>query len=230
MYMCATRKKSIRAGIWILLLSVILPSLGCIGLTSASRPGSSQSAAMISVGPSSIGFGAIALNSTVSQSVTISNGGGSNLTVTSVSTTASGVTLAGISIPLVIAPGQQSTFSVIYSPQTAGTLSGNVSVSSDVSNSPSTVSLSGSAVHGVAHSVALQWTPSTSTVPGYNVYRSEISGGPFLKIDFPMVSANSYSDTSVQGGLTYYYVVTSVTSTGAESAYSAQTSATIPTP
>ncbi len=78
--------------------------------------------------------------------------------------------------------------------------------------------------------MTLQWTPSTSTVSGYNVYRSEISGGPFLKIDFPIVSANSYSDASVQGGLTYYYAVTSVASTGMESTYSTQTTATIPTP
>jgi fibronectin type 3 domain-containing protein len=78
--------------------------------------------------------------------------------------------------------------------------------------------------------VALTWVPSTSVVAGYNVYRSEVSGGPYSKLDSNFVAANSLTDSSVQAGLTYYYVVTSVTSSGMESADSVQTSATIPTP
>jgi fibronectin type 3 domain-containing protein len=67
-------------------------------------------------------------------------------------------------------------------------------------------------------------------VAGYDVYRSEVSGGPYSKLDSSIVAADSYNDASVQAGLTYYYVVKSVTSAGVQSADSAQTSAAIPTP
>jgi fibronectin type 3 domain-containing protein len=67
-------------------------------------------------------------------------------------------------------------------------------------------------------------------VAGYNVYRAEVSGGPYSKLDSNPVAADSFTDSSVQSGLIYYYVVTSVTPTGLESADSMQTSATIPTP
>jgi fibronectin type 3 domain-containing protein len=77
--------------------------------------------------------------------------------------------------------------------------------------------------------VALRWSPSTSAVAGYHVYRSEISGGPYTKLDSSLVTADSYTDSSVTNGLTYYYVVTSVTSTGMEGTDSIQTSATVPT-
>jgi len=67
-------------------------------------------------------------------------------------------------------------------------------------------------------------------VAGYNIYRSEISGGPYAKLDSALVSLDAYTDSNVQAGLTYYYVVTSATSAGIESAYSAQAAATVPTP
>jgi bacillopeptidase F len=109
-------------------------------------------------------------------------------------------------------------------------LSGSVTVASNATNSPATFSLSGVGTQTVSHSVALTWIPSASTVAGYNVYRSQVSGGPYTKLTSSLVAADSYNDSSVQSGLTYYYVATSVTSSGVESADSTQTSATIPTP
>ena len=67
-----------------------------------------------------------------------------------------------------------------------------------------------------------------SVVAGYNVYRSQTSGGPYSKLDSSIVAADAYTDSSVQSGQTYYYVVTSVTSSGVESADSTQVSATVP--
>jgi fibronectin type 3 domain-containing protein len=76
--------------------------------------------------------------------------------------------------------------------------------------------------------VSLGWTPSTSTVIGYNTYTSAISGGPYTKLTGTPVAATSYTDGSVQAGQTYYFVVTSVDSNNVESAYSAEVSALIP--
>jgi hypothetical protein len=58
-------------------------------------------------------------------------------------------------------------------------------------------------------SVDLIWTPSTSAVAGYNVYRATVSGGPYTKIA-TMINTTEFVDTSVAAGIGYYYVVTAV--------------------
>ena len=80
----------------------------------------------------------------------------------------------------------------------------------------------------VSYSVSLDWNPSTSAVSGYNVYRGTVSGGPYTQINPSLVTTTQYQDSDVESGQTYYYVVTSVDSSNVESAYSNQTSATIP--
>ncbi len=80
-----------------------------------------------------------------------------------------------------------------------------------------------------AHSVALSWNASTSTVAGYNVYRSIVSGSQYAKVNSSLVVGGLIlTDTGVQSGITYYYVTTAVDSSGAESSYSNQVSAPIP--
>jgi fibronectin type 3 domain-containing protein len=107
-------------------------------------------------------------------------------------------------------------------------MAGSVSVTSNATNSPDTIALSGTGVAVVNHSAALSWTASTSAVVGYNTYSSTTSGGPYTKLTPAPVAATSYTDATVQAGLTYYYVVTAVDSNNVESVNSAQVSATIP--
>jgi hypothetical protein len=80
------------------------------------------------------------------------------------------------------------------------------------------------------HSVAISWQTSTSPGVGfYNVYRSTVSGGPYTRVGW-RVSGASYTDTAVQPGATYFYVVTSVTTSNVESTISSEIKATVPTP
>jgi fibronectin type 3 domain-containing protein len=76
--------------------------------------------------------------------------------------------------------------------------------------------------------VDLTWTASTSTVSGYNVYRSTVSGSSYTKINSSLVTGLTFTDSTVQNATTYYYVTTAVDSSGDESAYSNVASATIP--
>jgi hypothetical protein len=81
------------------------------------------------------------------------------------------------------------------------------------------------------HSVTLTWIASTtSTVTGYNVYRSTTNGTGYAKINSTPVLAPTvtYTDTTVSSGTTYYYVTTAVDVGGAESVYSNQATAAIP--
>jgi hypothetical protein len=80
----------------------------------------------------------------------------------------------------------------------------------------------------VTHTVALFWNASTSTVSGYNVYRSTVNGTGYTRINSAVVSLLSYTDSAVANGTTYFYVTTAVDSTGLESGYSNQVTAAIP--
>jgi len=80
----------------------------------------------------------------------------------------------------------------------------------------------------VAHTVALTWNASTSTVSGYNAYRSTVSGGPYTKINPSVVAVLNYADSTVLNGTTYYYVMTAVDSSNNESTFSNEVPAAIP--
>ncbi len=95
--------------------------------------------------------------------------------------------------------------------------------------------LGGQCVTGIggtnSHSVALTWTASVSpNITGYNVYRATVSGGPYAKINQTPVATVAFTDTGIQPGVTYYYVATAIDNTGAESPYSTEALATVPTP
>ena len=79
-----------------------------------------------------------------------------------------------------------------------------------------------------AHSVALSWIASTSTVAGYNVYRSTVSGTQYAKVNSSLVGSLAYTDVTVLGGTLYYYVTTAVDAGGNESAHSNEVSANVP--
>src|SRR6266436_3330723 len=80
----------------------------------------------------------------------------------------------------------------------------------------------------LAHSAALSWTASTSTVSGYNVYRGTVNGGPYTLINLSLVTGPNYTDATAQSGATYYYVTTAVDNGGVQSLNSNQVTAVIP--
>jgi hypothetical protein len=80
----------------------------------------------------------------------------------------------------------------------------------------------------VASYVNLSWTASTSSVAGYNLYRSAQSTGPFARINSSLDTATVYTDNTVISGQTYYYATTAVDSSGLESGYSNLAQAIIP--
>src|SRR6202790_3371154 len=124
---------------------------GCVGLTSATNPSGQQKqntpgSAAMAVSPSSINFGSVAVGSIASQSITVSNTGGSNLSVTQDSISAQGFAVTGMPLPMTIGAGKQSTLNVVFSPKSSGRISGAVSVMSDASNSPASIPVTGTGV------------------------------------------------------------------------------------
>jgi cellulose 1,4-beta-cellobiosidase len=84
-------------------------------------------------------------------------------------------------------------------------------------------------VSGAGHSVLLSWDASLSyATSGYNVYRSNISGSSYAKINSAPVPGLSYTDATVASGQTYYYVTTAVDSIGDESGFSNEIQEVVP--
>lgn len=175
-----------------------------------------------------LSFGDVIVSTSSALGVTFTNSGSVNITVSGVTISGAGFTASGISSGQIITPGQVVTLNVTFAPAATGSTTGNVTITSNASNSPVSVSLSG--FGALAHSATLSWTASTSTVIGYNVYRGSISGGPYVLVNSSLVSGTLYVDSSVVSGQTYYYVTTAVASGNMESTFSNEVSAAIPIP
>jgi hypothetical protein len=79
-----------------------------------------------------------------------------------------------------------------------------------------------------AHSASLSWTPSTSSVSTYRIYRTVTSGSYGAPLN--STATTLYVDPTVIAGNTYFYVVTAVDSSGNESLASNEVKGIIPTP
>ena len=176
----------------------------------------------------SVSFGNVDDGSSSTQTETITNTGNSNVLISQISVGGPGYSLSGAGVPVTLTPTQSLTFSIIFSPTTVGSLSGSVTVTSNATGSPAAITLSGTGITTTPHTVALAWTASTSTVSGYNVYRSTTNGSGYAKVNGTLVASVNYTDSTVQNGNTYYYVTTAVDGSGNESSYSNQASAVIP--
>ena len=179
--------------------------------------------------PTSLSFGNVTTGtSSASENVTITNTGNANITISQISVSGTGYSLTGGSTPVTLTPSQNLILVAQFSPLAAGSVSGSISIVSNASGSPASVTLSGTGVAPVQHSVTLSWNGSTSVVSGYNVYRSTVSGSSYVKINTSLDSGLGFTDTTVQSGTTYYYVTTAVDASNNESAFSNEVPAVIP--
>lgn len=184
----------------------------------------------LSLSPASAAFGNVNVGSTSSTTGTLSASGAS-VTVASASSNSSEFVVSGMSFPTTLAAGQSASYTVTFKPQTSGAASAMLAFASNASDSVSE-SLSGTGVAvttpPTAYTVDLSWNASSSSVAGYNIYRGNISGGPYAKLNSALNSGTTYADSTVAPSSTYYYVTTAVNSNGQESTYSNQVQVVVP--
>jgi len=180
--------------------------------------------------PAPISFGDVAVGSSSTQSITLTNGATADLIVSGLSLTGNGFILNGFDIPATLQTGQTITFSVTFGPTQSGSATGTVTILSGAGGTI-VIPLSGNGIAG--HFVDMVWTPSTSAVAAYNIYRSSpsptsTSQSPYSKIG--SAAGSSYTDTNVSAAQTYSYQVTAVDANGLESAPSNTATVAIPSP
>lgn len=183
---------------------------------------------VLSFSSTSLSFGSVNTGTSSTQTVTVTNTGNANVTISTIAGSGTGFSLSGAGTPVTLTPTQSLTFSVIFSPTVAGSATGTINVASTATGSPTTIALSGTGAQASSHTVAISWNASTSTVSGYNIYRSTTSGSGYVKLNSSLVGGLTYTDSNVQSATTYYYVATAIDSGGNESTYSKQATAAIP--
>lgn len=187
---------------------------------------------IVSFSPASLAFGNQPADvASTAQTVTLSNTGNAPLSITS-------LTLAGANAadftqndtcPSSLAAGANCTIVVMFTPSFAGTEGASLSISDNSTGSPHAVPLSGTGTHDVI----LSWASvSTPGIVGYDVYRGITSGGEgATPLNSSPITGTTYTDTTVEAGQTYYYVVKAVASDDStQSANSNEVSATVPSP
>lgn len=130
----------------------------------------------LGISPASFNFGSVVDGQTKTQAFTLTNTGTASLTITQVTASGTGYSVSGLTTPATVAVGQSTTVTAQFSPTTAGTLAGTLSISSNAPGSPATVSLTGT---GVAGTVTM--TPTPSSVAFGNVQAGS-SGSQSLSI------------------------------------------------
>ena len=125
--------------------------------------GGAQTDGTLAASPASLDFGSVQVGSNQTLPETLTNSGGSTLTVTQVNPTGTGFSVSGLSLPLTLLAGQSQPFSVTFTPASAGSSNGNLAIVNSGSAPTVNVVLSG---NGLAPGAL---TPNPSSLSFGNV-------------------------------------------------------------
>lgn len=207
--------------------SITLTTNGTPSALTISLSGTGQATSLLlNASPTSLAFGSVLDQSSKQLTTTLKNAGNSNVTISGVGVTGAGFSASGIINGTVLTPGQSVPLAVSFAPSSGGAVSGSVSVTSNATNSPVNVTLSGTGMH----SVVLTWDASPTTGVTYNVFRGTAAGAEgTTPINTSPLTALTYTDANVASGTGYYYTVEAVDS-GGSSGPSNEAAAKIPSP
>jgi hypothetical protein len=161
----------------------------------------------LAVSPPSLALGSVRIGTIQTRSVTLTNHGGTGVTLRQASITGSGFAMSGLTFPTTLATGQSKTFVVIFAPRTTGSAAGNIAVMSDATNSVVSVPISALAQTNVGTGTSLGVLSSSDAslsfgnVPlGNSATQSETlinSGSSSVTISQASVSGNSFRVTGL---------------------------------
>ena len=155
--------------------------------------------------PTSLSFGSVTLGSNQSLSETVTNTGGSSVTISQVGISGSRFSLSGITAPVTLTPGQSTSFSVSFAPTSAGSASGNVTITSTASNPTLTIPVSGTGVTPGALGPNPTSLSFGSVILGSNQSLSETvtnTGGSSVTISQVGVSGTGFSLSGITAPVT----------------------------
>lgn len=227
-----THLKVSRKGFWLapIALAWLFAGTGCTGTASkaSSQTPNAPTGAQLQADSNSVNFGQVVVGTSSTKNVTLTDAG-SNVTISSIEASGSGFAVTQPSLPASLTVGQTMVVAVSFDPTASGQHTGSLTISSNSSNPQLVVALSGTTTSSPAsHSATISWDNGDPTAPSYRVYRSSVSGGPYVPLNSSPISATTYADSTVAANATYFYVVTEINSVGVESPFSSEVSTTVP--
>jgi hypothetical protein len=158
-------------------------------------------------------------------SQTITNTGGTSVSVSQITVSGAGFSLSGNPAPMTLTAGQSATFAVTFTPQTAGTASGTVKVTSNASNSTLTIALSGTGT--APQSGQLSVTPATLALGNVMVGQSGTASGSLSASggSVTVTAASTNNSAFSVGGLSLPVTIPSGQSAAFTVTFSPQTAA-----
>lgn len=162
-----------------------------VPLTGAGTP-----AGQLTANPAGLAFGSVQVGGNLTLSDSLTNTGGSSVTISQASVAGAGFGISGLNVPLTLNPGASVTFSALFAPQSAGNASGAITVVSNAPNPTSTVSLTGT---GIAQG-QLTLTPSSLSFGSATVGTS-VSQTSSLSASGTSVTVSSASLSSAEFSL-----------------------------
>jgi hypothetical protein len=166
--------------------------------------GTAQAAGFLTA-PSSMNLGSVAIGSSQAQGLTISNSGGASVTISGATVSGSGFSVSGLTFPYTLPAGGSATLSVTFTPSTTGTDNATLSISSNASNSPVAVSLTGTTPTAGYLSAPASLSLGSVAVGSSRTQALALSnsGGSSLTISGATVSGTGFSVS----GLTFPYTL-----------------------
>ena len=117
--------------------------------------GTGVNSGQLTSAPSSLGFGSVTTTSSGSLTETLTNSGGSALTISQITPSGTGFAFSGITLPVTLGAAQSATFTVSFAPQSVGNTTGSLLIASNASNPSLTVALTGAGTGTTAGQLAV---------------------------------------------------------------------------
>jgi hypothetical protein len=151
--------------------------------------------------PSSLNLGSVTLGSSQTQALTVSNSGGSSLTISGATVSGTGFSVTGITFPYTLPAGGSASLSVTFVPSIPGTVNATLSLSSNASDPSVGVSLTGS---GATSSGTLGVTPGSMSFGNVTVGTAQAQSGSITASggSVTLSSASSSNAAFTLGGIT----------------------------
>jgi hypothetical protein len=157
---------------------------GTNGATNLALSGSAIDAGKLVVNPAAVTFGSVRVGQSLAKTATLTNSGQSSVTVAQASASNAAFTFTGLTLPVTLATGQSTSFNVVFTPKSAGQISGSVSMQGQASlmtgaaagssGDPSTPTTASVTVSGAGTTAGqLTLSPSSITFGTVNVGSSQ---------------------------------------------------------
>lgn len=139
--------------------------IGAVFFGGSSATPASSATGQLSVSPTIFNFGNVNLGSTNSQSFAITNTGTAPVNISQITVSGTGLSASNATLPISLSAGQSTSAVIKFAPSSLGAISGLLTITSNASNSTTTVAISGAGA-GIAPAVTTQ--PASETVTAGN--------------------------------------------------------------